>query len=342
MQRLGYVPALDGVRCIAISLVIGFHFFGLTGGTSGVDVFFVLSGFLITTILLEERNRTGRMDFRAFYGRRVRRLAPALAVMIATYLAITAALGENRLLVVLAGVFYSSNIVLASGSHLFDGSHVTFLWSLAQEEQFYLVWPALLLLAIRSRRPLVWVVVGYLVLSAWRAGLTIHGAPTYRIYDGPDTRATGLIAGSALAIFRQSHGFKVGEWAGQLGACVLLVGAFFGWAVGQWPIVGVPVFEIGVCLLIAAALSETSVARALAKGPLVWIGKRSYSLYLWQSAAWACVFVFGAGLLATLTGLVLAVVCASLSYRFVEQRFRRRRSSSSEPSLIPSAATAAL
>src|SRR5690349_10898844 len=104
MQRLGHVPALDGVRGIAILLVLAFHFFGVTGGTTGVDVFFVLSGFLITTLLLEERAATGRVDLRAFYVRRARRLLPALAAATVVYLVATAVVGDDRIVVALAGV----------------------------------------------------------------------------------------------------------------------------------------------------------------------------------------------------------------------------------------------
>lgn len=325
MQRLGYVRALDGVRGVAILLVIAFHFFGVTGGATGVDVFFVLSGFLITTLLLEERAATGYVDLRAFYARRARRLLPALAVVMVAYLVATAAVGDNRIVAALAGISYGANVLLASGSSIFRGSGLIHLWSLAEEEQFYLVWPLLLLLVARFRRALLPIAVGYVLLSAWRAGLSLHGAPSYRIYDGPDTRATALVAGAALAVYRHRWGLKVGEGAGQLAACVLLAGAFFGWAVDFWPTVGQPVFELGIVLLIAAALSDTSIARGLATSPLVWVGQRSYSLYLWQFVGAACVYVLGPGVLATAAGLALAFLCAHLSYRFVETPFRRRR-----------------
>jgi peptidoglycan/LPS O-acetylase OafA/YrhL len=325
MQRLGYVPALDGVRGVAILLVIAFHFFGVTGGATGVDVFFVLSGFLITTLLLEERSASGRVDLLAFYKRRVRRLFPALGAVMVVYLVATAAVGENRILVALAGISYVANILLASGSSIFRGSGLVHLWSLAEEEQFYLVWPMLLLLVVRFRRAVLLLAVGYVLLSAWRAGLSLHGVPPYRIYDGADTRATALVAGAGLAIYRHRRGLIVGEGAGQLAACVLLGGVFFGWAVDFWPTVGQPVFELGVVLLIAAALNETSMARGLTTRPLVWVGERSYSIYLWQVAGGACVYVLGSGVLPTITALVVTFVCADLSYRFVETPFRHRR-----------------
>lgn len=325
MRRLGYVPALDGVRGVAILLVIAFHFFGVTGGATGVDVFFVLSGFLITTLLLEERAENGRVDLRAFYARRARRLFPALGVVMVVYLVATAAVGEDRIIVVLAGISYVANAILASGSSIFRGSSLAHLWSLAEEEQFYLVWPMLLLLVARFRRAMLFVAAGYVLLSAWRVGLSLHGAPAYRIYNGPDTRATALVAGAGLAIYRHRWGLAVAEGAGKLAACVLLGGVFFGWAVDFWPTFGAPVFELGIVLLIAAGLSETSIARGLASRPLVWIGERSYSLYLWQFVGAACVYLLGPGVPAILAGLALAFLCADLSYRFVETPFRRRR-----------------
>src|SRR5262249_12914449 len=153
---------------------------------------------------------------------------------------------------------------------------------LAQEEQFYLLWPVLLLAAIRSRRSIAWVVGAFLLLSAWRAGLTLHGASRARIYQGPDTRATALLAGAAFATYRHRYRTNVGEWAGKVGLSAVVSGAVFGWSERWWPVGGQPVLELGVVLLIAAALSDTAIARGLAARPLVWIGRRSYSLYLWH------------------------------------------------------------
>ena len=323
--QLGNVPALDGIRAIAILYVIAFHFFGVAGGATGVDIFFVLSGFLITTLLLEERARTGRIQLGAFYVRRARRLIPALAVAIAAYLIATAAVGEDRVMVALLGASYVANILMAAGSTMFRESGLIHLWSLAEEEQFYLLWPVLLLAVVRIRRGLLLLVLVYLLLSVSRAELFVHGASIQRIYDGPDTRATALIAGSILALYRLQRGLLVGEWAGKVGAGALLFGALFGWAIAPWPIIGQPVFEVGIALLIAAAVNETSLASGLALGPLVWVGQRSYSLYLWQLPLGACAYVLGDGLLATGIALPLSFLCASLSYRFVEQPFRYRR-----------------
>ena len=115
MKRLGYVPALDGLRGIAIALVVGYHYFGIPpGGSVGVDLFFVLSGFLITTLLLEERATVG-LSLRRFYVRRARRLFPALGALVVVYLLVTAAQGENHVVVAAIGISYAANAVLAFG-----------------------------------------------------------------------------------------------------------------------------------------------------------------------------------------------------------------------------------
>src|SRR5436190_10898544 len=143
-MRLGRRPALDGLRGIAIALVVGFHAFNWPrAGTLGVDLFFVLSGFLITTLLLEERNRTGKIDIAAFYTRRARRLLPALLVMLLPFLflgLVSAAAGSFRrpLFVGLgAAATYTSNIVVMHDQSAVPAGLVH-LWSLAAEEQFYL------------------------------------------------------------------------------------------------------------------------------------------------------------------------------------------------------------
>jgi peptidoglycan/LPS O-acetylase OafA/YrhL len=155
--RLGYVPALDGLRGIAILLVLGYHVGWIPGGFLGVDVFFVLSGFLITTLLLEEWGQSGAIDLRAFYVRRVRRLLPALLVLLATlgmlaaFEAADGRVGEGEAIAssITVCLLYVANIWRASG-HFLTGP-LTQMWTLAQEEQFYLLWPPLLLLGLRFR-----------------------------------------------------------------------------------------------------------------------------------------------------------------------------------------------
>ena len=160
--RLGYRPALNGLRAVAITAVVLYHATDFTfpaSGLAGVDLFFVLSGFLITTLLLEEHNRArNRVALRGFYRRRAWRLLPAMFVLLALFLAGLIVIGTalERAIAggIAAGVFYCMNFVLAAGNVDDMPFGLTHLWSLAAEEQFYVVWPLLLLLVflvLRSR-----------------------------------------------------------------------------------------------------------------------------------------------------------------------------------------------
>jgi peptidoglycan/LPS O-acetylase OafA/YrhL len=338
-DRLGYVPALDGIRAIAILLVLGLHAFNLPpGGATGVDLFFVLSGFLITTLLLEERAATGGIALRSFYLRRARRLFPALAVFLAFHLAVTGFRGGNALGPVAVGAFYMTNIAIATG-HPSLVTGLGRLWSLAQEEQFYLLWPWLLLLFAKSRRLVVWIFALSLALAVYRAVLVMGNASANRIYYAPDTRADGLILGALLAAARLRWRFTPGEWAGKCGVAVIVPAALFGWLTDWWAIWGEPLFEVGVALLIAAAISQTELARALSSKPLVWIGQRSYSLYLWSGLLIGLSFSYlGHSYPARVIAVIGVFVFASLSYRFVEQPFRRRRRTALDPPALPAPA----
>jgi peptidoglycan/LPS O-acetylase OafA/YrhL len=328
MRRLGYVPALDGLRGIAILLVIAFHYTGQPlGGAYGVDLFFVLSGFLITTLLLEERAGNGRISLATFYARRARRLVPALAALLGAYLIYNAILGRNALGTVADYGLYFGNIYFVV-SHKADNTGLGHLWSLAEEEQFYLLWPCVLLVLARVRRPVYWLTALVLALVAYRFALVLHGAGMNRLYRAPDTHSEGLLLGATLAYLRQ-RGFVAGEWAGKLGLALAIPPV----VAGDWRI-GLPIFELGAVLLIAAAVSETDISRGLSVRPLVWLGTLSYSLYLWHfPVLWA--FHANDRLLA----LAVTFLLAWLSYRYVEQPFRRRRSARVEPSLHPSPAS---
>jgi peptidoglycan/LPS O-acetylase OafA/YrhL len=171
VKRLGYRPELDGIRAVAISLVVLDHFFGLDGGGSaGVRLFFVLSGFLITTLLLEEHAATGSIKLGAFYRRRARRLLPALAALLLVYVGFQAGhLGISRAAerVALAGS-YVSNFAVAFRVHdVISGTALGPLWSLAQEEQFYAFWPLLLIAVIRSRRFLTYLLAAFVALLVY-------------------------------------------------------------------------------------------------------------------------------------------------------------------------------
>jgi peptidoglycan/LPS O-acetylase OafA/YrhL len=312
VKRLGYQPALDGIRGLAIAAVCGIHFFGLGGGFLGVDIFFVLSGFLITTLLLDEHDRNGAIDLVRFYRRRIRRLLPGLALLLVVAVPLAGfAAGGGKAAEFFALGLYSMNFARAFfGSNNVLSGH---LWSLAQEEQFYLLWPALLIVLLR-RRSFCWTVMAlavmFCVLVSYRAALAVSGAGWARIYFGPDTHADGLVLG-CLAAFLRRAGLRIGGTTGlaALGAiCGLLV--FAVWRSRSAAIWQITAAEIASALLVLAALEPGPLRRLFSFAPVVWLGCISYSLYLWQ----------GFGLSGA--GLPGALIMAVLSYYVVERKFR--------------------
>ena len=247
--------------------------------------------------------------------------------MLCCYLVYNAILGRDALSTVADYGLYFGNIYFVV-SHKADNTGLGHLWSLAEEEQFYLLWPLLLLVFARAKRPVYWVAALALALIAYRSALILNGASMTRLYRAPDTHSEGLVLGAALAFLRQ-RGFVAGEWAGKLGLALAIPAAI----AGAWRI-GLPVFELGAVFLVAAAVGKTEIARALSVRPLVWLGALSYSLYLWH---YPVLWVFHAQ--NRLVALGVSFLLAWLSYRFVEQPFRRRRARP-EPAVRPSPASA--
>lgn len=323
MRRLGYTPALDGLRGIAIGIVLLEHFALLPGNaflpvTGGLDLFFVLSGFLITTLLLEEHAEAGRISLPGFYARRARRLLPGLFVMLAVFAVIAVARGIDPLPDLARYGFYTANITTALAPDSVTTSGLGHLWSLAEEEQFYLVWPLLLLLFMRVRRlllPLTVALAAALIL--WRAHLALAGVG-WQLYYRPDTHSDGLVIGAVLAIVLRRRPLLL-----PAGLQPWLVAAFAGWCVVgpyfAWEIVGRPVLEILCAGLVLAAATESQLSVGLSWRPLVWLGKISYSLYLWH---FMILWSFGWD---PLRALPVSFAAAWLSYRFIEQPFRRHR-----------------
>lgn len=322
-KRLGYVPALDGLRAVAITLVIAYHATGMPpGGMLGVDLFFVLSGFLITTLLLDEYDARGAIRLSAFYVRRARRLLPALFALLAGYALLGLMKGDNVLGEIGRAGFYTANLERAF--RLPDPlahSGIRHLWSLAEEEQFYLVWPAVVLILKAARRPVLWFAAIFIGLVAYRI-LLLHVYPVsgLHVYYGPDMRSDGLAAGALLAVISRRALFTPPEWLLPLLVAALGIAVTIPETGFWWPEYGTPLFNLVAALLIAAAVTETSLAGALATPALVWVGKRSYSLYLWHLPL---IWALGTGRWPLAVGL--SVLAAWASYRFVEQPFRTRR-----------------
>ena len=354
---MGYLPGLDGIRAIAVLGVLLYHadLGFLPGGFLGVDVFFVLSGFLITTLLLEQFERTGRINFKAFYLGRVRRLFPALiALLIVVAIACTLIYKDaahKTASDIIASAFYVNNWWYIIG----DTSYFDFiarppllkhLWSLAVEEQFYFVWPivAFTLMRIWRRRG---VLVASLVLAAlstaWMLYLSLqHGYPELadpsRVYFGTDSHAMGLLIGAALAsIWRPGLARSIVNRTTRDGLTVVglatlagLLGFYF--TVGEftpWLYRGgfLALALVVALLVVIASHPGTNFGRALGTQPWRYIGQRSYGLYLWH---WPIFAVTRPELDTSLTGfwllslrLALTFAAAELSYRFLEMPIRR-------------------
>jgi peptidoglycan/LPS O-acetylase OafA/YrhL len=302
-----------------------------------VDLFFVLSGFLITTLLLEERARTGSVSLLAFYRRRALRLLPALVVLVAVYLAVSLVVSSTsretawaHLGGALAGMVYVSNVVQASGSDLPNG--VVHLWSLSAEEQFYLVWPAVLLLSlIVLRRRLLAVaallVVGIVAVQAIQLSLLVDSASDVRLAYGPDTRAGSILIGCLLgvALFGRTRPTPGPTTIGI--ALASFVGILF--VLSGRPAFAGPmlIFGFACAVLVLAALDpRTPIARVLSVTPAVFLGKISYSLYLWHMPILVWLGAHNGRLeLVDGAAIALSLGAAVASYHLVEQPFLRRK-----------------
>jgi peptidoglycan/LPS O-acetylase OafA/YrhL len=311
-RRIRYLPGLDGLRAVAVLAVVGYHadiFLGDTelvrGGFLGVEVFFVISGYLITSILLNQWRTHGRIDLTSFYRNRARRLLPALfaTLGVTVVLSVLFLPGEVASLrgPLVASLAYVTNwFFIATDSSYFESVGrpplLQHLWSLAVEEQFYLVWPILFVLGMRwlGRTGLLVAAVAAAVASAsLMAYLHVSGSDLTRIYEGTDTRAAGLLIGVALAFWWSPTRLRttVGEHAP-----LLLDG--LGIAAGLWLVLmlfttdefGDSLYRFGfarvsvlTAIVIAIAVHPAArFGRWLGSRPLAWVGRRSYGIYLFH------------------------------------------------------------
>ncbi|TMK54462.1 MAG: acyltransferase [Actinobacteria bacterium] len=353
-RRSGYIPpipALDGIRAIAVIAVLLYHadLLWAPGGFLGVEVFFVLSGFLITALLWSELVASSGLGFRGFWLRRARRLLPALFGLLLVTLAafligwpheIAAIRGD-----VAAAFTYSSNWYLIGLNRSYfqtvgRPSPFGHLWSLAIEEQFYLLWPlALVLLYKVVRRPkrVAGFIGGAALLSAIAMWVLYNGNDPSRVYYGTDTRAAGLLIGAALAVLWRpwTPGFKVKVSPRALELAALGAGAILVWAFWRWDEFssftyrpGLQLVSLASAVLVAASVHpETRLHAVLGWKPLRWIGRRSYGIYLWH---WPVYVVTRPGIdLGWSSGptlvlrLGLTLLLAELSFRYVEEPIRR-------------------
>ncbi|MDB5068855.1 MAG: oatA [Chloroflexi bacterium] len=337
--RLDHRPALDGLRGVAVLLVLIFHCWPelAPGGLVGVDIFFVLSGYLITTLLLDEWRLTGRVSFLRFYGRRALRLLPALTLLVAACVLVVLAHPASRfaaatLRAIPLTAGYVANWAYASGSDLGLLAHT---WSLSIEEQFYLVWPVVLtglLLWRGPRTALLSALAGIVAVAAVRGAMVAGGATWLRVYGGFDTRADALLAGCALAL-----GAHVAAGR-RLPALPVAVAALLGTGclariiIDPSPYDGLKAGGFTVVALCATALLAALVVRPLpplvalfALPPLAAAGRVSYGIYLWHYPLLLLLFPQAAARGPLALAVVTSITCvvAALSHAVVEVPFLR-------------------
>jgi peptidoglycan/LPS O-acetylase OafA/YrhL len=329
-ENMRYVPALDGIRAIAILMVVIFHArtrtAGLPGGFLGVDVFFVLSGYLITRLLVDEHQQTGSIRLSRFYLRRARRLYPALLLMLAVYLVVAShffpaipmrshwrdAAVSALYLSDYAGAFYEIPL------------RIGYTWTLAVEEHFYLVWPLFLLLLLKlPRKAAIASMLGlFVAATAWRWGSLQLFERWEFTYIRFDSRMSGLMLGSAIGLWRPNIRYPM--VASMLGLCGLVaVGLTQRYGTDVGLVRGVLLAEVSSVFLILGASSLPF----LAWPALIWLGRMSYGWYLWHYLVmrmvrfwgmhdfWQLLLIGGGG----------GLLCAAVSYYTIEKLFRVQR-----------------
>ena len=306
-------------------------------GLRGVDPFFVISGYLITTTLFREHVQTGGISLMAFYRRRALRLLPGLAVLCLAFLLYAAFVIHNlsqgceEVFIV---ALYVGNWTRAFGVGL--PQYLGHTWSLAIEEQFYMLWPVLLLiiLAVSSSiaSALRLVVALIIAFICWRAVLALQGASADRLYNGTDTRADALTIGAALALALQYAPSRLDQVARYLWlpAVIIIVAVpmLFPWDDERMSLGGFSVVGLAAAAILTAALNVGPVARILSNPAFVWIGQRSYGLYLWHYPIMLVALIhfhIPLGSRLSLIELVSAFVLAAFSYKFIERPFLERR-----------------
>jgi peptidoglycan/LPS O-acetylase OafA/YrhL len=289
---LGYQPALDGLRAASILAVLAHHSRWLPGGFLGVDVFFTLSGFLITALLIEEFTRTGTITLRLFYARRALRLLPALLVLVlvcagALLATVPAEYGPLVLHEAAAVLFYVANWTWIIDLPLGVLSHT---WSLGSEEQFYLLWPCALLVLLRggnARRAFA-VTLGLAGAGvAWRHALVLAGARLEHLQRGLDARGDSLLIGCALSL-ALAAGLRVpgrSTFAALLGLCGLtglLAFSTFRESYVNYSVSSLAAIAVSLIIAHIVRAPRSPLTRLLTVAPLVAIGRISYGVYLWH------------------------------------------------------------
>ena len=346
---LSYLPGLDGLRAIAVLAVIFYHnnYTSLPGGFLGVDVFFVISGYLITSLLLQEWERSQTINLPQFWLRRARRLLPAvffliIAVLTFSVIFLPDEVASLRTDAAAAMAYVTNWYFILSHKSYFEAigrpPMLQHLWSLAIEEQFYIIWPVVLLFMLRRLQPrrILLIVIGGIVASTLlMAVLYQPNHDPSRVYYGTDTRAAGLLFGVALAFVwkpgRVTHRFdKLPVDLAGIAALGLLIVFFF--RLNQFePALfrgGFALVSLTTAVLIAVTVHPLArFGSVIGRQPFRWMGQRSYGIYLWH---WPIFMLTRPMLDVALTGLpllalrlALTFAIAELSYRIIEMPIRQ-------------------
>ncbi|MBS0233207.1 MAG: acyltransferase [Proteobacteria bacterium] len=343
MEGETYRPDIDGLRCISVLTVLAFHFGSkkISGGFIGVDVFFVISGFLITARIYKDL-ANGSFSLLSFYDRRMRRIMPATIVTIMSSLAVGIALLSPLDLVdlghsAMASVVGLSNFFFFEHSGYFDKAHdalpLLHIWSLAVEEQFYLLWPLLFMFVARKSKFSRQIIIIFLtvgILLSFIASTVLAHLNATQAFFMPYTRAWELGIGALLVFIPTIRSAVISELAAAAGILMICTAAItlsktsvFPGTNALWP-------GLGAAMIIMPKRNNTYVARFLSLRPIVFIGMISFSLYLWHWPIYVFYvhyYLMGAKPTAVEISFIVAasITLAIFSYYFVEQPVRRMR-----------------
>ncbi|MFD2753755.1 acyltransferase family protein [Comamonas terrae] len=336
--KLHYNPALDGLRGVAILLVILSHAHAplFDGAFFGVDLFFVLSGFLITSLLLMEFRSQGRIDYWRFYRRRFFRLMPALALFLGVY-CIAAPFIWPDLTDIYSDALVSILYLADYGIAFFDSPDTLLhMWSLSVEEHFYLIWPPLLVLLLRksaAMRGRIWLpLLALWVLSTlWRAFWVGQGQQFYEIFFRFDTRASGLVAGGLLAALMVEKPQWIERLKSQRAYSMWFVLAVplimeLGWDNQHAMLWGITVVEVAAIVILLSVQKPAGLVYEMLTAPaLVKLGRLSYGVYLWHYPVVRYLRAEYSWPVAVIGGVLISTALAALSFYTVERWALRYR-----------------
>ncbi|MEO6153968.1 MAG: acyltransferase family protein [Croceibacterium sp.] len=333
ISKMGYNPSIDGMRALAVAAVFIFHLKRdwLRGGFTGVDVFFVISGYLITSILTDFDHRPSLLKF---YQNRIARIFPAAVLTICVTLILGLLFYDNQNFAYLGTAAMFSALSLINMKLIFQSSYfiassevqpLLHYWPLAVEEQFYVIYPILITLLIRWRHPLVvWLAIGAALSFGLNIALTIFN-PVFAFYLFP-TRAWELLAGGLLATTKFRSTRIIPDVQGWAGLCIIALGFVFVSEARSFPGWQALIPVVGTVLMLSSVSADSTVARVFAAPPAVWLGRRSYAFYLWHWPVLSFVDYVGLQtpeLVRAVVKVSITMCLTAVSYRIYELPLRK-------------------